>query len=156
LKIPSRPGTYALVLSSPACRPVVIGKLGTLKVKPGFYVYVGSAFGPGGLLARIGPHRNNTGCPHWHMDYLGKYLGLDEIWYTCDAAHREHQWVKVLSKARGAMVPLAGFGSSDCRCKSHLYYFISRPSGGNFRRKLHSSFANHGRIYMVKPVPKVE
>jgi hypothetical protein len=89
------------------------------------------------------------------MDYLGKYLGLDEIWYTCDAAHREHQWVKVLSKARGAMVPLVGFGSSDCRCKSHLYYFISRPSGGNFRRKIHSGFDNHDRIYIVKPVPKV-
>ena len=149
LKIPSRHGTYALVLSSTIDRPVVIGKLGTLKVKSGFYVYVGSAFGPGGLLARIRHHRNNTGCPHWHMDYLGKYLRLDEIVFTCDAAHREHQWARILSKARGSMVPLAGFGSSDCRCKSHLYYFISRPSSVNFRRKIYSSLDNHDRIYII-------
>jgi Uri superfamily endonuclease len=29
---------------------------------------------------------------------------------------------------RGASVPIAGFGSSDCRCKTHLFFFTRRPS----------------------------
>jgi Uri superfamily endonuclease len=148
-EIPPSPGTYALVLSSTTDRSVVIGNLGTLKVKPGFYIYFGSAFGPGGLKARIGHHRNNSGRPHWHMDYLRKYLILDEIWYTCDPVHREHQWVTVLSQTRKANAPLPGFGSSDCRCKSHLYCFSYRPSGKYFRRKIHSILDNHEKIYLV-------
>jgi Uri superfamily endonuclease len=149
-KIPSLPGTYALVLSSPTDRSVAVGKLGTLEVRPGIYIYVGSAFGPGGLRARIGHHLNNAGSPHWHMDYIGKYLRLDEIWYTCDTRRREHQWIAILSKSRGATAPLAGFGSSDCRCRSHLYYFTSRPSVGYFRRRIHAGLEHHGRVYLVK------
>jgi Uri superfamily endonuclease len=147
--LPPLPGTYALLLLSSSHRSVLIGNLGTLRIKPGFYVYIGSAFGPGGLKARIGHHRKDSGRPHWHLDYLRRYLGLDEIWYTCDPEHREHQWVTILSQNRKAAVPLAGFGSSDCHCESHLYYFSSRPSGKYFRRKIHSRFDNHGRIYLV-------
>jgi len=28
----------------------------------------------------------------------------------------------------GAEVPVAGFGSSDCRCAAHLVYFSDHPS----------------------------
>ena len=149
-QLPSLPGTYAVVLSSPAPRSVVVGKLGTLGLKPGFYIYMGSAFGPGGLRARIGHHLQIVRRPHWHIDYIGRYLEPVEIWYTCDAANREHQWATVLAKSKGATIPLAGFGSSDCRCQSHLYYFNYRPSGGYLRRKIHSRLDNHGRIYLVK------
>jgi Uri superfamily endonuclease len=51
------PGTYALVLSSSSDRRIRIGKFGLLHIRPGFYIYVGSAFGPGGLGARIAHHR---------------------------------------------------------------------------------------------------
>ena len=51
------PGTYALVFRAKRKRRLIIGKLGTLNLQPGCYVYVGSAFGPDGLKARIGHHR---------------------------------------------------------------------------------------------------
>ena len=141
----SQPGTYALIFSACQKRQIEIGKLGTLQVKPGFYIYVGSAFGPGGLKARIGHHRNKTSRPHWHMDYLGPYLKLIEFWYTYGPVHREHQWAKIISTTGGTSVPLAGFGSSDCRCRSHLFFRKARPSITTFRRKIYASIENHGK-----------
>jgi Uri superfamily endonuclease len=49
-----------------------VGRLGEFDLVPGFYAYVGSAFGLGGLRARIGHHPESTAEPHWHIDYLLK------------------------------------------------------------------------------------
>ena len=140
------PGTYALIFSAYQKSHLKIGKLGTLHLKPGFYIYVGSAFGPGGLKARIAHHRRKASRPHWHIDYLGSFLQLIEIWYTYDPTHREHQWAKTLSGTRGATIPIIGFGSSDCRCNSHLFYFDSRPAIKTFRRRIKASTENHGKV----------
>jgi Uri superfamily endonuclease len=148
------PGTYALIFSAYQKSQLKIGKLGALQLKPGFYVYIGSAFGPGGLKARIAHHRKETGHPHWHIDYLGSFLNLIEIWYTNDPIHREHQWAQTLLRARGASVPLAGFGSSDCRCKAHLFFQNSRPSIKTFRRKIHTGINHHHRIFLQKFLDK--
>ncbi len=129
-------GTYTLILSSSIDKPINIGKLGTLFLKPGFYVYIGSAFGPGGLKARIKHHFNHSDRPHWHLDYLSPNLSACEIWYTYDQIRREHQWAKIHSQSRGVILPLPGFGSSDCRCRSHLFFYKSKPSGNHFRRKV--------------------
>jgi Uri superfamily endonuclease len=149
-----RPGTYALVFKAKRKKRLKIGKLGTLNVKPGFYVYVGSAFGPGGLKARIGHHRKSSSRGHWHIDYLSKYLPPTEVWVTHDPTHREHHWSKVLSLAPGASIPLPGFGSSDCYCISHLHFFSSRPSGNYFRRKIHAGVDDHTRIFIEKFLDK--
>jgi Uri superfamily endonuclease len=147
----SLPGTYALVFSSSAKKNLKIGKLGTLHIKPGYYVYTGSAFGPGGLLARIAHHQKNSSRPHWHIDYLRPFLRPVEIWYTTDPVHREHQWSELLSTTRGASIPLIGFGSSDCCCRSHLYFFsLRRPSGQYMRRKMHAIIGNHDKIFIEK------
>ena len=145
--MPLLPGTYALIFSTSRKGQIAIGKIGTLRLQPGFYVYVGSAFGPGGLKARISHHCRKAALPHWHIDYLASALTLREIWYTCDPVHREHQWATIISNLRGGSVPLAGFGSSDCRCNSHLFFFKSKPGSKNFRRKIHSNIASHARIH---------
>jgi Uri superfamily endonuclease len=49
----SKLGTYVIVLASRTAGRVRVGKLGTFQLRPGFYVYVGSAHGPGGLRARL-------------------------------------------------------------------------------------------------------
>ena len=146
----SYPGTYALLLSASRKGIITVGKIGTLQLQPGFYVYIGSAFGPGGLKARIGHHCKNTAHPHWHIDYLTSALTLKEIWYTGDPVRREHQWAETISIIRGASVPLIGFGSSDCRCQSHLYFFKSKPGSKHFRRKIQSNIDGHSRIYGQK------
>jgi Domain of unknown function DUF123 len=68
--IPASPGTYALVLRCSTTRTVRIGRIGTIRLMPGWYVYIGSAFGPGGLRARIGHHTARAARPHWHIDHL--------------------------------------------------------------------------------------
>jgi Uri superfamily endonuclease len=141
----SQPGTYVLIFSTCLKAQIEVGKLGTLQLKPGFYIYVGSAFGPGGLEARIAHHCRKTDRPHWHIDYLGPFLKLIEIWYTYDPVHREHQWAKLISDIRGTSVPLVGFGSSDCRCKSHLFFRNARPSIRTFRQKIYASIENYAK-----------
>ena len=144
------PGTYTLILSSSVGKPVNIGKLGTLLLKPGFYVYVGSAFGPGGLTARTNHHLRYSRRPHWHIDYLVPALRLYEIWYTHDSARREHQWAEIHANSREALIPLPGFGSSDCSCRSHLFFYPSHPSGNHFRRKIRAKFVDHAMFRIEK------
>ena len=145
----SLPGTYALIFFSSIKKLISIGKLGTLALEPGFYVYIGSAFGPGGLKARIKHHRNPTSRRHWHIDYLAPILTLNEIWHTYDQIRREHHWAEIHSQTRGAVQPLAGFGSSDCRCLSHLFYYRRKPSCQNFRRQIRAKLNGHARV-MIK------
>ena len=132
----TEPGTYALVLSSAIQRSIVIGKLGKLDVCPGFYVYVGSAGGPGGLQARVARHCRASKRRHWHIDHLSTVAYVEEVWYSEQASGAEHQWAAAIAGMPGASVPLVGFGSSDCDCRSHLFRFPNRPSAGVFRRSL--------------------
>ena len=120
------------MLSARATRSVRIGRLGVLLLQPGFYVYVGSALGPGGARARLAHHMKPSNRPHWHIDYLKPHAKLEEVWYCHDQFRCEHEWARNVGIAQGASVPLAGFGASDCRCESHLYFFESRPSMNGF------------------------
>jgi Uri superfamily endonuclease len=141
----AQPGTYALIFSSASDQRVEIGRLGRLDFPSGFWVYVGSAFGPGGLKARVAHHRRIAQRPRWHMDYLRPVLQLKEVWFTCDAERREHHWADALGRLRGARIPVAGFGSSDCRCKSHLFSFNARPSFRLFYDRLRSGCSLHSK-----------
>ena len=144
------PGTYALILACSSDLLIKIGKLGQVLVQPGSYIYAGSAFGPGGIKARIAHHKRIAVHPHWHIDYLSAYLQLNEIWYTYDSGHHEHLWASVLGCLKGASIPIAGFGASDCRCISHLYLIRSKPSVRQFRNRLCASLNSHGTIFSHK------
>jgi len=134
--IKAQAGTYALVLASTKAAPIRVGRLGTLQLEPGFYVYVGSAHGPGGLRARLANHLKPSTRPHWHVDYLRAHANPVEVWYANDRNRWECRWAACLGRMRGASVPLKGFGSSDCQCESHLFFFKSRPSKAAFARRL--------------------
>jgi Uri superfamily endonuclease len=116
--LPAVPSTYILALRSSSSHTVHIGCLGTLRVRPGYYLYIGSAFGPGGLRARIQHHARRAARPHWHIDYLRRYARLESVWYCC-AARCEHEWAATIAGMPGAAIVLRGFGSSDCRCETN-------------------------------------
>jgi len=124
----SEPGTYALVLRNRKPGPLRIGRLGTVKLQPGYCVYVGSAFGTGGLRARIKHHQRIAAHPHWHIDYLRAACDLVEVWFTVEPLCCEHAWAKGVAQLPGAEVPLPGFGSSDCDCDTHLVSFHRPPA----------------------------
>jgi Uri superfamily endonuclease len=61
---------------------------------------------------------------HWHIDRLlrrGEVVSTMAI--PCDEKERECGVADAVSRADGASVPVEGFGSSDCSCPSHLFYF---------------------------------
>lgn len=146
-ELPTDRGTYALWLTCTEERPLKIGRLGTLYTGVGIYVYIGSAFGPGGLRARIRHHLQPAKHLHWHLDYLKQVAKPSEIWFSDDPAPREHLWVGLMARSRGATLPMPGFGATDCACPSHLFFFSRSPSFYGFKRRLRVAVPGHRYIY---------
>ena len=128
-------GTYVLVFHLESDCRLTVGKLGRFSFPAGWYAYAGSAHGPGGLAARLGHHLHIATHPHWHMDYLRPHGSIAEIWYGRGPAVDEHRWAACLRWMAGSPAAIPGFGSSDCRCDSHLIYFPIRPAIARFRHR---------------------
>lgn len=126
--LPRVPGTYILLLRVDSPSTVAIGRLGAAVLRPGWVLYVGSAFGPGGLAARLGHHLRPAAKPHWHIDYVRAVLELCEIWVCASPQRLEHRFAALLHSAPGSTIPLLRCGASDCRCAAHLFHFAARPS----------------------------
>jgi len=110
------PGHYLLVLQING--DVALEKPRADTLTAGWYLYAGSALGPGGLRGRVGRHFRADKRPHWHIDQLTS--GGNLIAALGYLHFSECQLVELLA-GRGFAFPLPGFGSSDCRsCQSHL------------------------------------
>ncbi len=133
----STPGTYALLLRLQAPIELRVGRLGQIHFESPFYLYFGSAFGPGGLRARVAHHLHPARRAHWHIDYLRQVAEVVGAWYTCDAVRLECTWANAASTLRGVS-PVPRFGSSDCRCHTHLLAVNRLPSLPAFRRQLNA------------------
>lgn len=133
-------GTYALLLHLTENQTITVGKLGTFDFPAGWYTYVGSAFGAGGLVGRIKHHLQPTDHPHWHIDYLRRVTQVVEIWLAADTEKREEAWVDAMITVPGAVSLIEGFGSSDSSRETHLFYFDLRPSLEDFAVGLRARF----------------
>ena len=117
-----------LVLKNKHPRTFEIGKSGSISTEPGYYVYIGSAMGPGGIAARLAHHRKISRRPHWHIDYLRANTTFHEAWALASVDKKECAWAAVFAGSVQAVVPMQGFGSSDCHCATHLYFLKSYES----------------------------
>jgi Uri superfamily endonuclease len=68
------------------------------------------------------------------MDYLRPRARIREVWYGRGGHDNEHQWAGCLEAMPHARVIAPGFGSSDCRCRTHLIYFPEPPQLATFKR----------------------
>ena len=127
----SKSGTYALILRSQKSTSTQIGRWGRLHIKPGYYIYVGSAFGPGGVRARILRHCRKDKSKHWHIDYLRERVDPIFVWYSHEPRNLEHRWAELLSEMRETS-SVKGFGCTDCRCYTHLFALDTRPTLARF------------------------
>lgn len=125
-EIPAFKGTYVLILQSEQKVQVQVGKLGKVEIEPGFYVYIGSAFGPGGLKARVGRHLKKRKKLKWHIDYLRKSLEIIDVYYSAENEQLECIWSAKFAKNNGVAL-LKGLGSSDCKCPTHFWFFKEKP-----------------------------
>ena len=105
-----------------------IGRLGGMQLSKGWYDYVGSAFGPGGLAARVSRHLQRHKTRHWHIDHLIWATTVREVWYSQRQRDLEHCWAQTALDQPAARNLLRGFGASDCQCLSHLVRFPTREA----------------------------
>lgn len=118
--LPRAPGTYALGLYLDLPTHIAVGALGAWTFPAGLYVYTGSAWGPGGLRARLGRHLRGSDTRRWHIDYMRYHARPCAVWLAPDA-HLECAWARYLVEYPGAHVIAPRFGASDCRCAAHLF-----------------------------------
>jgi Uri superfamily endonuclease len=125
-------GSYVLLLHLANDEVITVGKLGVFDFPAGWYAYIGSAFGAGGLLGRIKHHLQPVQKPHWHIDYLRQKAVVKEIWLSPDTQPREQTWVDLMVAVPGAVALIEGFGASDSCQETHLFYFDVYPALEDF------------------------
>ncbi len=128
----SKPGTYAVIYKCELNIDVQIGRWEKITVEPGYYVYVGSAFGPGGVKARVLRHCRYDKAVHWHIDYLRDTLIPMGAWYSHETDRLEHKWAKIFQDMKN-MYAIRGFGCSDCKCYSHFFRTVTFPDFDLFK-----------------------
>ena len=111
-------GIYILVVSVSKDINVNVGALDSVKFEKGVYAYVGSA--QNNLEKRIERHLRKTKQKFWHIDYLLDDANVKVLKVFYENAGKSEE-CKVANKIGERCVPTKGFGSSDCKCKSHLF-----------------------------------
>jgi Uri superfamily endonuclease len=111
-------GAYQLFLLLE--RPIIIevGALGSHTFPSGTYIYTGRA--SRGLSKRIGRHLRQEKRRRWHIDYLVEHAQIGGIRVYPGKASEECSINDETALTLHGIFPVRGFGSSDCRCTSHL------------------------------------
>lgn len=118
-------GIYHLIIRLPRNNMVQVGRLGAFFFPKGFYVYTGSA--QVSLGRRVARHISQVKKLHWHIDYLLQSGIIVNILTTEGSKNRECVLSNQIALGLGGRVVAEKFGSSDCRCRTHLYFFEDKP-----------------------------
>lgn len=117
-------GIYMVVVKLKENKNIKTGKLKYSQYESGYYVYAGSA--KLHLSKRIKRHKNKTKKSfHWHIDYLTAAAGEIKTFGIYTDHFSECDIADSLQGIGGIKIP--DFGSSDCNCPSHLYFFKDNP-----------------------------
>lgn len=126
-------GTYVLLIKLAKTQKIKPGKLPETAYKKGMYLYVGRA--RKGLRARIRRHLKCQKKIFWHVDYLLQKAKIESIWIRENYFDECITATEIQDFRPAAVVPFKGFGSSDCSCASHLFYFSPGAKGLKSLRK---------------------
>lgn len=117
-EITPEPGAYRLWLRLPEAVRVPIGALGERELPAGLYAYSGSA--RRGIRGRVRRYLRPTGVLKWHIDHLLPHAQVVDLEALPGGGPGECALHAELLAIPGSAEPVRGFGSSDCRCGSHL------------------------------------
>ncbi|MCX8095153.1 MAG: GIY-YIG nuclease family protein [Caldisericia bacterium] len=111
--------TYILILKLKRNISIPVGILKTINFKKGYYAYIGS--GKRKIISRISRHIKEKKKIFWHIDYLttNNNFKIQEIYLIKNLS--ECELSKMFYSKNISFIEK--FGSSDCFCNSHLYYF---------------------------------
>jgi Uri superfamily endonuclease len=87
-------------------------------------LYTGSA--KNGLKSRIERHLRKNKKHFWHIDYFLKYGKVVDIYLYPENEKTECEINQRALALNNAKLIMPKFGSSDCRCSTHLVYFKTR------------------------------
>ena len=117
-------GAYCLVIRLGDDTKIKAGRMKALTFPAGFYIYVGSAMkNPG---KRIKRHLSKNKRFHWHIDWLLHHSEVIEI-FRVESDTRIECEISTYIEALSHSTVSKGFGSSDCRCNTHLHFFKQKP-----------------------------
>ncbi len=116
-------GSYLLILNLKRDRHLLVGELGEVKFRRGYYIYVGSA--KKNLTKRIERHRRLLKRYHSHIDFLRGAADFHVALPIRASEDLECGLAAALEKITDWEVKR--FGSSDCDCKSHLFGMSENP-----------------------------
>lgn len=125
-------GIYSLVIKAKQPVKIYVGSLGKIRFYKGYYIYVGSALN--NLEARIARHMKRGKKLKWHIDYLLASPKIEIEWIVTKPTRRRLECL-VNKKIQRFATAVKGFGSSDCKCGSHLSYFKSFDKGMEILRR---------------------
>jgi len=118
-------GAYLLVLEMARGRRIDVGGLGRIPFRKGYYVYAGSS--RANLSKRVERHLRLRKRHHWHIDFLRGAADSCTALPIRASEDLEHGLAASIGELAGWDVPR--FGSSDCRCPTHLFGFGENPLG---------------------------
>ncbi len=110
-------GCYILIIRLERDVIIEVGRLGKIRFKAGYYAYVGS--GMGNVLKRVERHFMKGKRKRWHIDYLTEVA--DEIYALIIPSDVKIE-CEIAKFFASNFECVKGFGSSDCKCESHLFY----------------------------------
>jgi Uri superfamily endonuclease len=114
-------GSYVLLIALSEEQTTAIGSLKAVHFSGGYYAYVGSAMG--GIKSRLSHHLKKNKKPHWHIDYFLEKAYINGI-ILCQSQNKEE--CAIAQALSHQFDCVTGFGSSDCKCKSHLFFAPSQ------------------------------
>lgn len=110
-------GSYILIIHLNLDTTIRVGALGELDFKAGYYAYTGSALNS--LETRISRHLSDAKKIFWHVDYLLQLGNVINVWTVISNKRLECRSAAYYASLTASV---KGFGSSDCRCRSHLFF----------------------------------
>jgi len=126
--------TYILVINVSKNLKIRVGRLGEVSFKEGDYLYFGSA--KGCLERRLQRHLRKEKRIFWHIDYLleNQKVKILQIW-TMDKKV-ECQTAEVFYQNSTTKIIKKGFGSSDCKCLTHLFFVKNKKQIESILKKI--------------------
>ena len=117
-------GVYYLEIQLNKNTLIKVGKLGELNFKKGIYYYVGS--GMNNVIKRINRHKSDNKKSHWHIDYFLLNKNTKIINYKILLTNVKKNECLLANFISTKLKSINKFGSSDCKCSSHLFYKIMK------------------------------
>ena len=114
-------GTYLLFLY--ISEEMQIERRGVrINLEKGFYFYIGSAFGAGGLSSRLHRHVRKQKKKHWHIDQITMHKASEIVGIAVSINQKEECEINQILSGLECFVPINGIGNSDCKenCESHF------------------------------------